>query len=185
MSSEKILILPTLFLLTACSFGGTSGMPKEPSVIEFNPSAMKIESSAFAHEGDIPSKYTCDGENVSPPLSISDVPKEAVSLALISDDPDAPGGNWVHWTVWNIDPAMGEIKEGEAPEGVEGMTSFGTNGYGGPCPPSGSHRYFFKLYALDTRLDLNSEADVGELENAIEGHVMEQAELLGRYTRQR
>ena len=92
---------------------------------------MKIESSAFTHEGDIPSKYTCDGENVSPPLTISDVPKGAVSLALISDDPDAPGGNWVHWTVWNIDPAIGEIKEGEAPEGIEGMTSFGTNGYGG------------------------------------------------------
>jgi len=145
---------------------------------------MKIESPQFSQNGRIPSKYTCDGEDINPPLKISDVPKSAKSLVLIVDDPDAPMGTWVHWTVWNISPETREIQENSVPEGaVEGITSFGKKGYGGPCPPSGTHRYFFKLYALDTLLNLDSSAEVKDIEQAIEGHILEKAELIGLYQR--
>lgn len=146
---------------------------------------MKISSSAFQHNQAIPAKYGCDGENISPPLTISEVFEGAKSLALIADDPDVPAGTWVHWTVWNIDPATTEIAENSVPEGVvEGITSFGSAGYGGPCPPSGEHRYFFKLYALDTILELGADADKAALETAMEGHILAQAELIGLYSRQ-
>lgn len=150
---------------------------------------MKITSAAFQHNGNMPSKYTCDGENINPPLSINDVPTAAKSLVLIVDDPDAPMGIWVHWTVWNIDPATTEIAENSVPKGidgsaVEGTTSFGERGYGGPCPPSGTHRYFFKLYALDTLLDLPSSAKAGDIEKAASGHILDKAELMGLYKRQ-
>ena len=145
---------------------------------------MKIESPAFENNQSIPSKYTCDGENVSPPFKISQVPKETKSLVLISDDPDAPARTWVHWTVWNIDPKTEEIAEASVPrEAVEGATSFGKPGYGGPCPPSGTHRYFFKLYALDTVLNLDSSAEAGDIEEAMKDHVLDSAELLGLYKR--
>ena len=108
---------------------------------------------------------------------------EAVSLALIVDDPDAPAGDWVHWTVWNISPETVEITEGSPPSGVEGTTDFGKTGWGGPCPPSGTHRYFFKLYALDQELDLDSSATKSEIETAITGHVLDKAELVGLYER--
>ena len=130
---------------------------------------MKILSPVFNHNSAIPSLYTCDGENINPPLMFEDVPTEAQSLVLISDDPDAPAGTWVHWTVWNISPSTKDIKENACPkEAVEGITSFGTTGYGGPCPPSGEHRYFFKLYALDTILDLGPETDKERLEESIQ-----------------
>ena len=146
---------------------------------------MDIQSSAFVYNDPIPSVYTCDGKNVSPPLSILDVPAEAASLVLISDDPDAPAGTWVHWLVWNIDPSTTAIAEGSSPSGsVEGTTSFGKTGYGGPCPPSGTHRYFFKLYALDSTLDLASDADKAALEAAMEGHILDQAETMGVYSRE-
>lgn len=150
---------------------------------------MKITSTAFQHNGNMPGKYTCDGENISPPLSINDIPAQAKSLALIVDDPDAPIGTWVHWTVWNIDPNTTEIAENSVPKGiagtsaVEGMTSFGTTGYGGPCPPSGTHRYFFKLYALDTLLDLPASAKAGDIEKATSGHILDKTALIGLYKR--
>lgn len=146
---------------------------------------MEISSPAFAHNNAIPVQYTCDGANVSPPLAIGGVPKEVKSLVLIHDDPDAPTGTWVHWVLWNIDPQTKEIPEGSIPQGaIEGMTSWERTGYGGPCPPSGTHRYFFKLYALDTVLDLPPSADKAQLEGAMKAHILAQTELLGLYSRQ-
>lgn len=145
---------------------------------------MRIISSAFTHNSRIPAQYTCDGANINPPLEFFDVPNNAESLVLIVDDPDAPAGTWVHWTLWNMQPGRTEILEDNSPvEANEGMTSFGKTGYGGPCPPAGEHRYFFKLYALDCEIELDATAEVEELEKAIEGHVIAQAELVGVYER--
>lgn len=145
---------------------------------------MEIKSSAFQNNGNIPSKYTCDGRNINPPLQFSDIPVDAESLVLISDDPDAPMGTWVHWTIWNIDPKITEITEDSVPAGtIEGTTSFGETGYGGPCPPSDVHRYFFKLYAMNTKLDLSNSAKKEELEKAMEGHILASAEIIGLYAR--
>ena len=146
---------------------------------------MKIESTAFKNNELIPSKYTCDGENVNPPLMIDDVPTGAKSLVLIVDDPDAPAGTWVHWTVWNINPEIKEIPENSVPRnGVEGITDFGKPGYGGPCPPSGTHRYFFKLYALDITLDIDTSTKATDIESKIEGNILAKAQLVGLYRRQ-
>lgn len=147
-------------------------------------SNMKLISPAFEHNQPIPSKYTCDGENISPPLIVEAVPENTKSLVLIVDDPDAPMGTWVHWTLWNIAPDTKEIPENSVPAGaVEGMTDFGKPGYGGPCPPSGTHRYFFKLYALNKTLELNSAATKADIEKAMEGFLLGQAELIGLYSR--
>jgi len=147
--------------------------------------SMFISSPAFKHNGLIPKKYTCDGGDINPPLYISGVPASATkSLALIVDDPDAPVGTWVHWTLWNITPQTAEIPENSAPLGAfEGTTDFGRPGYGGPCPPSGTHRYFFKLYALDILLTLPSTARKADVEKAMQGHIMDKAELIGLYKR--
>jgi Raf kinase inhibitor-like YbhB/YbcL family protein len=145
---------------------------------------MKLESPAFKHNQQIPAKYTCDGEDMNPPLVISDVPKGTQSLTLIVDDPDAPKGLWVHWTVWNIAPDMKEISENSVPEGaVEGATDFDKPGYGGPCPPFGAHRYSFRLYAVDTALELEAGTDKTDLEAAMVSHVLASAELIGLYSR--
>lgn len=145
---------------------------------------MNITSTEFKDQGMIPAKYTCDGENINPPLTFMGIPSEAKSLVLIVDDPDAPGGTWLHWTVWNIDPASSGIEEGSTPSGsIEGVTDFGKPGYGGPCPPSGTHRYFFKLYALDINLDLDASASMEDLISAMEGHVLQDSELIGLYER--
>lgn len=148
---------------------------------------MKLTSSAFTSGGAIPSRYTCDAEDVNPPLMIVDVPTGAKSLALIVDDPDAPRGLWTHWTVWNIDPATVEISEQSVPAGaIEGLTSFGRVGWGGPCPGSGSHRYYFRLYALDAKLDsLPADSPIEPLRAAMNGHILAEAELMGRYERLR
>ncbi len=144
---------------------------------------MKIESPSFKNNEVIPSKYTCDGEDINPPLIISGVPNNTASLVLIVDDPDAPGGTWVHWTLLNIDPKTTEIAEDSVPKGaIEAMTDFGSPGYGGPCPPSGTHRYFFKLYALDVVLSLNLSATAKDIYQAMEGHVTSSAELVGLYS---
>lgn len=150
---------------------------------------MKIKSPAFQHNQPMPAKFTCDGQNINPPLCFSDIPQDAKSLTLIVDDPDAPMGTWVHWTLWNIEPQTKEIPENSvSQEEVEGITSFGKPGYGGPCPPasqrgepSGTHHYFFKLYALDITLTLNSLADKQTLEKAMEGHIIARTELVGLY----
>lgn len=146
---------------------------------------MKITSSVFSQNSPIPSKYTCDGKNISPPLQFSEVPEEAKSLVLICDDPDAPGRVFDHWTLWNIDPKTNEIGEGKVPLGAtQGVTDFGQVGWGGPCPPSGTHRYFFKLYALDATLKIPYQAKKEDIEKAMKGHALAQAELVGRYTKQ-
>jgi Raf kinase inhibitor-like YbhB/YbcL family protein len=146
---------------------------------------MKITSSAFQEGANIPSKFTCDGSDASPPLQIADVPLDAKSLALIVDDPDAPSGLFTHWMVWNILPQTGAIGEGSTPKGVQGANDFGKSGYGGPCPPSGTHRYYFKIFALDRKLDLPFGARRGQLDAAMKGHVLAQGELMGRYSRRK
>jgi Raf kinase inhibitor-like YbhB/YbcL family protein len=146
---------------------------------------MKITSSAFQEAGNIPSKFTCDGTDTSPPLQIADIPSEAKSLALIVDDPDAPGGLFTHWTVWNIPRQTSAVEEGGAPKGMQGTNDFGKSGYGGPCPPSGTHRYYFKIFALDRELDLPFGAKRGQLDAAMKGHVVAQGALMGRYSRKK
>ncbi|MDP3998544.1 MAG: YbhB/YbcL family Raf kinase inhibitor-like protein [bacterium] len=142
---------------------------------------LTLKSPAFNHNDSIPSKYTCQGENINPPLEISGIHPATKSIALIVDDPDAPAGTWVHWTGWNIPPTTKDILENSRLNGTEGTTSFGKPGYGGPCPPSGTHRYFFKLYALDTTLELPSTAKKEELEKAMKEHILDKTELIGLY----
>jgi Raf kinase inhibitor-like YbhB/YbcL family protein len=145
---------------------------------------LQISSPVFEHNGYIPAKYTCDGRNVNPPLLIDNVPADSKSLALIVDDPDAPIGTWVHWVLWNINPATREIKEDSIPAGAkQGLNDFKKHTHGGPCPPSGTHRYFFKLYALDTTLNLDSNATKSDLEQAMKGHIIEQTQIIGLYKR--
>jgi len=152
---------------------------------------FQITSSAFKDGEMIPSKYTCDGENISPPLSWSEIPNGTKSLALINDDPDAPIGDWVHWIVFNIPPDTKEFKEAASskkllPKGaLEGLNDWNKKGYGGPCPPSGVHRYFFKLYALDTMLSLKEGATKRQLLEAMKGHILAEAQLIGKYQRKR
>lgn len=144
---------------------------------------MKIKTD-FEHNGNIPSKYTCDGDDKAPILNILDVPKDAKELVLIVDDPDAPMGLWVHWILYNISPDVGVIDNDNLPSGVkQGMTNFGRLGWGGPCPPDGMHRYFFKLYALDTSLNLKEGLNKEELEEKIKNHIIEKTELIGLYKR--
>lgn len=144
---------------------------------------MKITSSAFQQRGDIPSKFSRDGGNTNPPLRIEGTPENAKSLVLVMDDPDAPVGLFTHWLVWNIDPKTTGIAEDSVPKGaVEGTNDYSTAGYGGPQPPSGPHRYYFKFFALDKTLDLRAGAKRSELEQAMKDHVIAQGELMGRYT---
>jgi len=143
-----------------------------------------ITSSVFKHNSKIPSKYTCDDKNINPPLEFSDIPKETKSLVLIVDDPDAPSKTWVHWIAYNIDPSTTKIEENSVPrEALQGTTDFGKPGYGGPCPPSGTHRYFFKLYALDTILDAPNGLTKQQVLEKVKDYVIEEAELVGLYSR--
>ena len=144
---------------------------------------MKLTSPAFTNNSQIPSEYTCDGADLSPPLSISEVPSNTKSLVLIMDDPDAPVGTWDHWVAFNIPPSTKQIAKGTEPEDIGGKNSWGRTGYGGPCPPSGTHRYFFKLYALDAVLNLPESSTKKDLERAMQGHIIEQAQLMGTYKR--
>ena len=150
---------------------------------------MELTSSAFQEGGSIPSPYTCDGKDISPPLNWSAAPAGTKSFALIADDPDAPRGTWVHWVLWNLPATASEIKEALPaitllPSGaLQGKNDSGDSGYGGPCPPSGTHRYFFKLYALDTVLSLKSGATKSQLEAAMKGHELAQVTLMGVYSR--
>ena len=146
---------------------------------------MKIASSAFQEAASIPSKFTCDGPDASPPLRISDVPSGAKSLVLIVDDPDAPGGLFTHWIVWNIPPQTVSIAEGSSPKAVQGTNDFGKSGYRGPCPPAGTHRYYFRIFALDRELDLPFGARRAQIDDAIKGHVIAQGDLMGRYSRKK
>lgn len=142
---------------------------------------MNITSSAFENGQEIPEKYTCNGENINPPLQISGVPKEAKSLILIVDDPDAPRGLWTHWIVFNMDPATTLIGENSTPAGLQGNNSSGSAEYQGPCPPSGIHRYFFRVFALDSMLNQREGANRAEIDNAIKDHIIDQGELMGKF----
>lgn len=148
-----------------------------------NSNNMKIFSTAFENNQNLPSKYTCDAENINPPLTISETPENAKSLVLIVDDPDAPSGDWVHWLVWNIDPKTTAIKENSVPSGTQGQTDFGQNKWDGPCPPSGSHHYHFKIYALDTMLEIPATFKKAEVEEAMKNHIIDQSETVGIYQR--
>jgi len=144
---------------------------------------IKVTSSGFQEGGNIPLKFTCDGSDTSPSLQITGVPSETKSLVLIADDPDAPGGLFTHWLVWNIPPQTDSIAEGSAPKGVQGTNDFGKSGYRGPCPPPGIHRYSFKIFALDRELELRAGAKRSQVNAAMKGHVIAQGELVGRYSR--
>jgi len=144
-----------------------------------NMTPLKITSPSFNNNELIPAKYTCEGLDINPEIDIANIPKEAKTLALIVDDPDAPMGTWDHWIVFNISPSA-VIKEDSIP-GVEAINSFRKNHYGGPCPPSGTHRYFFKVYALNTSLPLSSKVNKQDMEKAMQGHIIAQGELVGLY----
>jgi Raf kinase inhibitor-like YbhB/YbcL family protein len=149
-----------------------------------NEQAFTLRSDAFEHGQPIPARHTCDGEDRSPPLSWTEPPEDARSLALVVDDPDAPSGTFTHWLAWGIDPGAGGVGEGE-PAPREGRNDFGNTGYGGPCPPPGHgvHHYSLRLAALDSELDLAVGAGKQELEQALAGHVLTVAELIGTYER--
>jgi len=150
---------------------------------------IKITSSAFTEGSMIPKRYTCDAKDVSPDLTWSGVPEGTISLALICDDPDAPMGTWVHWVLFNLPPDITDLHAEIPPEKTlkngarHGKNDFGKFGYGGPCPPSGTHRYFFKLYALDTVINLESGITKAQLLEAIEGHILAEGQLMGKYKR--
>ncbi len=150
---------------------------------------MQLTSSAFEHDRPIPKKFSCDGQNISPALSWSGGPETTQSFVLVCDDPDAPGGTFVHWVYYNIPAELNNLPEHIAndpkttPGGMQGKNSFGKIGYGGPCPPGGTHRYFFTLYALDTKLNVPSGLDKQKLLSAIDGHVIAEAQLMGTYSR--
>ncbi len=185
------LFATCVYLLTAC--GGENASETEPGLTQEGDEAVSIivTSSAFDEGGMIPKTYTCDDEDISPPLNIEGIPEGAKSLALISDDPDAPMGTWVHWVLYNLPPDTKEFPENmpsdeELPNGARhGVTDFGRFGYGGPCPPGGTHRYFFKVYALDTMLDLSGRISKADLVAAMDGHILADGQLMGRYARQR
>ncbi len=177
MRSIGIYFLLILLFITLSNALGR----EDRKMIEF-----RISSPAFENNGTIPSRYTCDDIDVNPPLLIENVPPAAMSLVLIVDDPDAPAGTWVHWVVWNIDPGVKEIAERSIPKGgIEGINDFKKHNYGGPCPPSGTHRYFFKLYALDKVLDIANHSGKAHVEKAMDGHVIARTQIMGRYKRVR
>jgi hypothetical protein len=171
--NRKILII---LLITVSLFAN----PREGKTRERGLS-MKITSPEFENNQLIPRKFTCEGEDISPALIIEDIPPEAKSLALIVDDPDAPMGTWVHWVVFDI-PVISRIDENTIPA-RQGINNFGRKDYGGPCPPSGTHRYFFKIYALDKMLNLGEGISKGALEKAMQGHILAQAQIVGLYKR--
>jgi Raf kinase inhibitor-like YbhB/YbcL family protein len=140
---------------------------------------LQVNSHSFSNKGHIPPKYTCEGDDINPSLEISDIPHETQTLAIIMEDPDAPRGTFDHWLVWNIEPNEA-IAENSSP-GISGINSFGKTGYGGPCPPNGTHRYFFKVYALDKRLDLQAGSDKKALLEAMDGHILAEGVIMGQY----
>jgi len=183
MNKKHFLTIIAVFVVVVAYLAVGIQNNKEKNLLEFKKENMKITSPNFENNSEIPSKYTCNGENINPALIIADVPKNTESLALIVDDPDAPTRTWLHWSVWNINPGIKEIGEGSTPKGaVEGKTDFGNVGYGGPCPPSGTHRYFFKLYALNKKLDLQTGAELKRLIESMKEHIIERAELVGLYS---
>jgi Raf kinase inhibitor-like YbhB/YbcL family protein len=184
---RKILVLAVLpvLLFCSCKKDGRVGSPPEGG----KKMEIKITSSAFEEGGLIPSKYTCDGADASPPLQWEPVPEGTKSIALVSDDPDAPVGTWVHWVLFDLPPETRQLAENiptdkTLPNGArQGTNDFRKIGHGGPCPPGGTHRYFFKIYALDSLIDLSPGANKQELLKVMQGHILGQGELMGKYKR--
>ncbi len=173
---KNIFFLPVMVLFLFVS----AGIGKDATAAD----GLKISSPAFENNAYVPSKHSCEGIDSNPPLLIEHVPPKTKSLALIVDDYDAPGGIWVHWVVWNIPPETKEIKENSVPAGaIQGPNDFRKKIYNGPCPPPGTHRYFFKIYAIDTILSLTPNSTKTDLEKAIKGHIIEQAKIIGLYKR--
>jgi len=184
---KKLFVLLTIPALLVCSCKDSE--QADSGAVGGKKMEIKITSSAFEDGGLIPAKYTCDGADVSPPLQWDAVPEGTKSIALISDDPDAPMGTWVHWVLFNLPAQTRELPENVPPDETlpngakQGITDFGRVGYGGPCPPSGTHRYFFKIYALDTELQIDTGAGKRGLLKAMEGHILGQGQLMGKYKR--
>ncbi|MFZ2410600.1 MAG: YbhB/YbcL family Raf kinase inhibitor-like protein [Candidatus Methanoperedens sp.] len=182
MSLKFIILIFSLAVVSGCI-----AVEKEANTME----KIVISSEIFKDGETIPAEYTCDGKNVSPALLLEGIPAGAKSIALIMDDPDAPGGMFVHWVLYNIPASTRKLPEGMPKNETlgdgsrQGMTDFGRVGYGGPCPPKGTHRYYFKIYALSTMLSLQPGASKKQLENAMKGHILAQGELMGRYERQK
>jgi len=180
------------FLLAICLIavsGETIQAKDQKNAIKEGEKTMEISSSSFNHEGMIAAKYTCDGQNISPPLFWIGAPEKTKSFSLICDDPDAPGGTWVHWVIYDIPVTINSLQEKVSRQeeitglGKNGKNSSGRYGYDGPCPPGGTHRYYFKLYALDTMLNFKAGLTKDELLKAMKGHVLAEAYLMGKYKR--
>jgi Raf kinase inhibitor-like YbhB/YbcL family protein len=196
---KNILFYFLVISLAACSTSTPSNAPVPTKPISSTETqiplsatqevtmAFEITSPAFAHGGAIPSDFSCDGRDISPALIWTEPPAGTQSFALIMDDPDAPMGTWVHWVLYNIPASTRNLTEGTPTDpklsdgSLQGKTSAGSTGYHGPCPPSGTHHYFFKLYALDTMLSLSAKADKKELLAAMEGHILANVELMGTF----
>jgi Raf kinase inhibitor-like YbhB/YbcL family protein len=198
----SLLLGLSILILGACTTPSDSSEPEAPPpAVEFTEpieapepteapaeeieesAAFELTSTAFAQGESIPVKYSCDGDDISPPLTWSDPPEGTQSLALIMDDPDAPGGAWDHWVVFNMSADVREFSEAGSVTAITGKNSWGRSDYGGPCPPGGTHRYFFKLYALDTALSLDENANKSQVLAAMEGHILVEAELMGTFSR--
>ncbi len=188
---KQISALPfSMLLLVSCArVPPAPSQSPTPAAAKETKLEIKVTSAAFKEGQSIPRQYTCDGVNVSPPLEWTGAPKTAKSIAIIADDPDAPSGTWVHWVVYDLPAAnIGMVENLPADEqlkagGSQGTNDFGKIGYGGPCPPSGTHRYFFKVYALDNFLSLKVASTKAQVEKAMEGHVVAQGQLMGTYQR--
>ena len=177
-----IAVFFTVAVLVGGCAGGSSERPVHTATEPAVEVGMKLSSPAFEPGEPIPVRFTCDGSDVSPPLQLSDIPEGAVSLVLVMDDPDAPVGVWDHWVAYDVEPQE-RIDEAVEALGTPGTNSWGRTGYGGPCPPSGTHRYYFTAYSLDTSLGLSPGADKAEVLEALSGHVLAEATLMGRYSR--
>jgi Raf kinase inhibitor-like YbhB/YbcL family protein len=193
MSSRSKTFLLTILAMGCVGFSTVAAADERET--EVHAMSLTISSSAFRHNADIPARYTCDGDDVSPPLSWTGVPAGAKSLVLIVDDPDAPDPKapkmtWVHWVLYNVPPGTTSLAEDvdaeDLPKGtLEGVNDWKRTGYGGPCPPIGRHRYFHKIYALDTMLPDLGRPTKAKLEKAMHGHILAQAELIGGYQKKR
>lgn len=179
-----ILLAVIIFFIVNKNIINKNGLNKDINKVgDEKENKMEIKS-VFNNGEKIPVKYTADGDDVNPSLEITGIPKEAKSLVLVMDDPDAPRGTWVHWILFNIPPNVNKIEENTVPvNAVQGKNSWNKNEYGGPSPPSGTHRYFFKVYALDNQLTLSENSDKNSIENAMKEHVLDKAELIGVYGR--
>jgi Raf kinase inhibitor-like YbhB/YbcL family protein len=187
MKGIVVVLLAAVVLIVACQAKDKPDAPPKGG----KTMALTINSPAFIEGGMIPKKFTCDDSDISPTLEIKGVPEGTKSLALIADDPDAPVGIWVHWVLYNLPPDTKILDEAMPKDSVlkngarQGVTDFGRPGYGGPCPPGGTHRYFFKVYALDTMLTVAGKATKKDLESAMKGHILTEGRLMGKYARQK